>query len=56
MEKRRVYFLGHGYECVRFTIVEADTNFSALEKAEDWYKTTGQTFDYVELEVDKFPV
>ena len=56
MERRRVHFLGHGYESVRFVIVEADTNLSALKKAEDWYKSTGQTFDYVELEVDKFPV
>lgn len=56
METRRVYFLGHGYECVNFVIVAADTNHSAIEKAEEWYKTTGQTFEYMEIEVDKFPV
>lgn len=56
MEKRRVHFIGHGYESIRFVIVEADTNLSALQKAEEWYKATGQTFDYVESEVDKLPV
>ena len=56
MVKRRVHFIGHGYESVRFVIVEADTNLSAIEKAEEWYKATGQTFDFVELEVDKYPV
>ena len=48
---KRVYFIGHGYESVRFIIVEAETNREAFEKAEKWYKTTGQTFDYVEMEI-----
>ena len=56
MEKRRVFFLGYGYEAIRFVVVEAYTNFDALEKASDWYKTTGQNFDYMCLEVDKYPV
>lgn len=32
-------------------IVEAETNKEAFEKAEQWYKETGQTFDYIELEI-----
>jgi hypothetical protein len=55
MEKRSVHFLGHGYESVCIVTVEADTNLSAFKKAEDWYKTTGQTFDYMEVAVYKFP-
>lgn len=53
--KRRVFFLGHGYECVRFVIVEADTRASALQAAEQWYNSTSQAFSYMELEVDKYP-
>lgn len=49
--KKRVYFIGHGYESVRFVIVEAETNSEAFAKADEWYKTTGQTFDYVDLEI-----
>lgn len=49
---KRVFFIGHGYECVKFIIVEAETNAEAFAKAEAWYKTTGQTFDYVHLEVE----
>lgn len=51
---KKVYFLGHGYEVVKFVFVEAETNGEALDKAEEWYKSTGQTFDYVELEVARF--
>ena len=54
MTMKRVYFIGHGYECVKFIMVEAETNLEALTKAEAWYKTTGQTFDYMELEVDRY--
>lgn len=53
MERLRVYFIGHGYECVRFVTVEAETNAEAFRKAEEWYKATGQTFDYVELEIGR---
>jgi hypothetical protein len=49
---KRVHFIGHGYESVRFILVEEElTNVEAFAKAEEWYKTTGQTFDYVELEI-----
>lgn len=48
---KRVYFIGHGYESVRFICVEVETNAEAFQKAEEWYKTTNQTFDYVELEI-----
>lgn len=53
---KKVYFLGHGYECVKFIIVKAETNGEALEKAEEWYKTTEQTFEYMEMEVDRYHV
>ena len=48
---RRVHFIGHGYESVKFIQVEAETNREAFEKAEEWYKASGQTFDYMELEI-----
>lgn len=47
----RVHFIGHGYESVKFVYMEAETNGEAFKKAEEWYKATGQTFDYMELEV-----
>ncbi len=48
---KKIYFLGHGYEVVKFIFVEAETNGEAFDKAEEWYKSTGQTFDYMEMEV-----
>ena len=51
MKRVRVYFIGHGYESVKFIVVEAETNGEAFRKAEEWYKATGQTFDYVILEI-----
>lgn len=49
---KRVHFIGHGYESVRFISVdESLTNAAAFQKAEEWYKATGQTFDYVELAI-----
>lgn len=48
---KKVHFIGHGYESVKFIMVEADTNKEAFAKAEEWYKTTGQTFEYVEMEI-----
>lgn len=49
---KRVHFIGHGYESIRFILVEEElTSAEAFAKAEEWYKKTGQTFDYVELEI-----
>ena len=53
---KRVHFIGSGYESVKFVIVEAETNGEAIRKAKEWYKTTGQTFEYLEMEVDRFNV
>ena len=49
---KRVHFIGHGYESVKFVFVDAETNGEAFAKAEEWYKTTGQTFNYVEMEIE----
>lgn len=49
---KRVHFIGCGYESIRFIVVEDEiTNEEAFKKAEEWYKTTGQTFDYEEMEI-----
>ena len=48
---KRVHFIGSGYESVKFICVEAETNGEAFKKAEEWYKTTGQTFKYLEMEI-----
>ena len=50
---RRVDFIGSGYECVRFVMVDTDTMAEAIEAAEKWYKETGQDFHYCELEIPK---
>ena len=50
---KRVHFIGSGYESVKFIYVEAETNREAFEKAKEWYKTTGQTFDYLEMEISQ---
>lgn len=51
MEKR-VHFIGNGYESVRFIVVDGElTNAEAFAKAEEWYKTTGQAFKYMGLEI-----
>ena len=52
---KRVHFIGSGYESVRFVIVDAETNMDAINKAKEWYESTNQTFEYLEIEVDKFP-
>ena len=51
---KRVHFIGHGYESVKFIIVEAETYAEAFAKAEEWYKATGQTFDYMALEAEEW--
>lgn len=49
---KRVHFIGHGYESIKFIMVDDEiSNVEAFSKAEEWYKTTGQTFDYVEMEI-----
>ena len=50
---KKVYFIGSGYECIKFIFVEADTDGDALEKALEWYEATGQNFHYMELDVAK---
>ena len=50
---KKVHFIGNGYESVRFINVEAETNGEAFRKAEEWYKTTNQTFAYIELEIEE---
>lgn len=51
---KKVYFIGSGYECIKFVIVEAETNGEAFRKAEEWYKSTDQTFNYLDMEVDRY--
>lgn len=51
---KRVHFIGSGYESVKFVYVEAESNGEAFRKAEEWYKSTGQTFNYLEMEVDRY--
>lgn len=51
---KRVHFIGSGYESVKFVYVEAETNGEAFRKAEEWYKSTDQTFNYLEMEVDRY--
>lgn len=48
---KKVYFIGSGYEIVKFIFVNATTNSEALEKAEQWYKETKQSFYYIEMEI-----
>lgn len=35
---RRVEFIGSGYECVRFVMVDTPTMAEAYEAAENWYR------------------
>lgn len=50
--KKRVHFIGSGYESIHFITVDEDMpNNEAFEKAEEWYRTTGQTFKYMEMEI-----
>lgn len=52
MNTKRVHFIGSGYESIRFIVVDEQTpNSEAFKIAEEWYKTTGQTFDYMEMEI-----
>lgn len=52
MKTKRVHFISSGYESIRFIIVDAEMpNNEAFKIAEEWYKTTGQTFDYMEMEI-----
>lgn len=48
---KKVHFIGNGYESVKFIMVDAKTNDEAFKKAENWYKTTGQTFSYMAMEI-----
>jgi hypothetical protein len=48
---KRVFFIGNGYECIKFVYVEAETNAEAFLKAEEWYNSNNQKFDYIELEI-----
>ena len=50
--KRRVHFLGSGYESVKFVIVNAYTNLEAIEKAIEIYDRMGWSFSYCEIEVE----
>ena len=51
MEKR-VHFIGSGYESIHFITVDEETpNSEAFKIAEEWYKATGQTFKYMEMEI-----
>lgn len=54
--KRRVHFIGSGYQSVKFVIIEAETAGEAIDKAVELYKTNKWDFHYCEIEVDKFPV
>ena len=51
---KRVFFIGSGYECVKFVYVEADTPAQAIRAAENLYKDNGWNFPYNEIEVDKY--
>ncbi len=51
---KKVHFIGAGYESVKWVIVEAETAVEAIDKAVEEYKRNGWTFDYNELEVDRF--
>lgn len=50
---KRVHFIGSGYESIKFVFVEAETNEEAFRKAKEWYKATGQMFDYLEMEISQ---
>lgn len=49
--KKKVYFIGGGYEVVWFVFVTAETNLKAIEAAEKMYHDEGWTFPYNDLEV-----
>lgn len=51
---KRVHFIGSGYESVKFVMVEAETQNEAIDKANEWYKDTKQTFPYNEIECEKY--
>lgn len=52
MKTKRVHFIGSGYESIRFVIVPYETpNDEAFRIAEEWYKSTKQTFNYLEMEI-----
>lgn len=52
MNTKRVHFIGNGYESIRFIVVDAEMpNNESFQKALEWYETTGQTFDYMEMEI-----
>lgn len=50
--KKRVHFIGSGYESIHSIVVDEETpNSEAFKIAEEWYKSTGQTFKYMEMEI-----
>ena len=51
--RRRVDFIGSGYECVEFIFVDTPTMTEAHEAAENWYKETNQTFHYCHTEIPR---
>ena len=52
---KRVHFIGSGYESIKFITVDAEIpNSEAFTMAEEWYKTTGQTFNYLEMEIGDY--
>jgi len=49
---KRVHFIGSGYESIKYLIVDGEMpNCEAFEFAEEWYKSTGQTFEYMDMEI-----
>lgn len=51
--RKRVHFIGSGYESVRFVIVDAETNGEAIRRALEEYERNGWDFHYCELEVER---
>lgn len=51
---KKVFFIGSGYECVKFVFVEAETNREAFQKAMELYRESGWNFHYNELEIADF--
>ena len=52
--KKRVHFIGSGYESVKWVMVEAETNGEAIRKAMEEYRINGWTFHFCVIEVDRW--
>lgn len=52
--KKRVHFIGSGYESVKWVMVEAETNGEAIRKAMEEYRRNGWIFHFCEIEVDRW--